>query len=77
MKAFASPNHQKLKFPSKEGIVVIRGQQEDARYCLGLAVQPALAEKRLKELASILQDGGKGEESEKENQRKKEGNCCL
>ena len=38
MKAIASPLHQKRKFPSDEGIVVVRGKQEDARYCFGLAV---------------------------------------
>ena len=38
MKVVASPLHQKLKFPSKEGIVVVRGKQEDACHCFGPAV---------------------------------------
>ena len=67
MKVVASPLHQKLKFPSKEGIVLIRGKQEDARYCFGLAVQFAMAEKRHAELAESLQARGKGKNAEKEN----------
>lgn len=37
MKVVAYSYHQKLKFPSKEGIVVVRGKQEDACHCFGLA----------------------------------------
>ena len=51
MKGVASPYHQKLKFPSKEGIVVFQGKQEDACHCFGLVVQSAMAEKRVAEVA--------------------------
>ena len=62
VKAVATPLHQKLKFLSKEGIVVIRGKQEDARHCFRLAVQSAMAEKRPTELAKGVQIGSGGED---------------
>ena len=46
MIAVASPFHQKLKFPSPNGVVVIRGKQHDARYCFNLAIRGSLSEKR-------------------------------
>ena len=44
--------------------MVMRGKQEDARHCFGLAVQSAMAEKRPTELAKGLQIGGRGEDQE-------------
>lgn len=38
MRAVASLYHQKLKFPSSNGVVEVRGSQQKARYCLDLAV---------------------------------------
>lgn len=38
MKAMASPFHQKIKFSFPEGVVVVRGKQEDAQYCFNIAV---------------------------------------
>ena len=38
MKPVASPFHQKLKFLSPKGVVVVRVEQEDARYCFNLVV---------------------------------------
>ena len=46
MRAVASPFHQKLKFPSPKGVVVIRGKQHDARYCFNLAIRGSLSEKK-------------------------------
>lgn len=37
-KAVASLFHQKLKFPSSKGVMVVRVKQEDAWYCFNLAV---------------------------------------
>lgn len=59
MREVASPYHQKLKFPPKHKIVEIRGKQEYARYCFGLAMQSALAEQRPTELTESLQARGK------------------
>lgn len=59
MKAVTSPYHQKLKFPLKEGIMVVRGKQEDACHCFRLAVQSALVEKRPAELIESLRTGAK------------------
>lgn len=59
MKAVASPYHQKLKFPSKEGIMVVREKQDDARHCFRLVVQSTLTEKRPAELAESFHAGGK------------------
>lgn len=50
MKAIASPLHQKLKFPSEEGVMVVKGKQEDEHYCFGLAVQSVLNVKHPAEL---------------------------
>ena len=44
MRAVASSYHQKLKFPSKYGIVELRGKQDDTCCCFTLAIQSALAE---------------------------------
>ena len=73
MRAVAYPYHQKLKFPSKEGIVVIKGKQEYACYYFALIVQSALAEKRPAELTESLKAGGndKGEEAEQTSQGKR------
>ena len=59
MKAVASPYHQKLKLQSKEGIVVVRGKQENARHCFRLAVQSAMAEKKDAEVAENVPKVGK------------------
>ena len=58
MKAIASPYHQKLKFPSKEVIVVVKGKQKDTCHYFRLAMQSALTEKRLVELAKSLRTEG-------------------
>lgn len=72
MKVVASPYHQKLNFPSKEGIVVIRGKQENTRYFFGQAVRNDLAEQRPTELAKSLQARGKNDVAE-ENELKETG----
>lgn len=38
IKVIASSLHHKLKFPSREGIDVVKGKQEVTRYCFRLAV---------------------------------------
>ena len=70
MKAVASPYHQNIKFPSKEGIVVIHGKQENAHHYFGLAVQSALAEKRAAELAENIPAVGKKNKRDKANKIK-------
>ncbi|KAM7502432.1 hypothetical protein LguiB_001336 [Lonicera macranthoides] len=46
MRAVASPFHQKLKFPTPKGVCVVRGKQEDARYCFNLAIRGSQSEMR-------------------------------
>ena len=72
MKAIASPMHQKLKFPSKTGVVVVRGKQEDARHYFRLAVQSGISEKRPAELAQRLQTGKKKSKVDAEKAEKME-----
>ena len=45
-KAVASPFHQKLKFPCKEGVVEVRGSQYSARHTFAMVVQSSLTEAR-------------------------------
>lgn len=46
MKAVASLFHQKLKFLSPKGVVVVRGKQENAHFCFNLAMKgPCLKSK--------------------------------
>lgn len=45
MKAVASPFHQKLKFSSPRGVVVVKGKHEDARFYFNLALKGSLSEK--------------------------------
>lgn len=47
IKVVTSPFHQKLKFPSRKWVVVVRGKQDNARYYFNLAVQGALSENQL------------------------------
>lgn len=68
MKAVASPYHQKLKFPSKEGSV--RGKQKDARHCFGLVMQSALAKKHSTELAESLPTEGNKSKKDKADEMK-------
>ena len=59
-----------MKFPLKEGIIVIRGKQENARYYIRLAVQATLAEKRPAELAKSLRAGAKEDVAEIDEPKK-------
>lgn len=42
IKAVAFPFHQKLKFTSPKGIIVVRDKQEDARYFFNLVIRRSL-----------------------------------
>lgn len=70
MKVVASPYHQKLKFPSIEGIVVVFSKEKDARHCFGLVVQSALMEKRAAELTRSLLVEGKKSKKERADEIK-------
>ena len=46
MRAVASSFHQKMKFLSPKGVVVVRGKQEDTRYCFNLAIRGSLSKRK-------------------------------
>ena len=58
----------KNEIPIQAWNMVIRGKQEDARYCFGLVVQSAFTEKRLAKLTKSLQVGGKNGGNDKGNE---------
>ena len=53
-------------------MAVVKGKQEDARHCFGLAVQSAISEKRPAELVQRLQNGKKKSKKDAEKEEKLE-----